>query len=88
MLHLAFYSSIQVSWLNIVMNRIQNVLAFSAVSLENLDASIPKCHVVCVHVCAHVCVCVCVCAKQTQHTPSDSVNEVCTVVNFKMSLLC
>ena len=99
MLHLAFYSSIQVSWLNIVMNRIQNVLAFSAVSLENLDASIPKCHVGCVHVRARVCVCVCVQNKHfvtilwclcvaTQHTPSDSVNEVCTVVNFKMSLLC
>ena len=64
MLHLAFYSSIQVSWLNIVMNRIQNVLAFSSVSLENLDASISKCHVGCVYVHVCVCVCVCVCAKQ------------------------
>ena len=51
--------------------------------------------------CTCVCVCVCVCVQNkyfvtilwcfcvaTQHTLSDWVNEVCTVVNFKMSLLC
>ena len=97
MLHLAFYSSIQVSWLNIVINIIQNVLAFSTV----WKTWMPQFLNVMWAVCMCVCVCVCVCEQNkcfvtilwclcvaTQHTPSDPVNKVCTVVNCKISLLC
>ena len=99
MLHLAFYSSIQVSWLNIVINIIQNVLAFSTVWKIWMPQFLNIMWAVCMCVCA--CVCVCVCEQNkcfvtilwclcvaTQHTPSDPVNKVCTVVNCKISLLC
>ena len=97
MLHLAFYSSIQVSWLNIVINIIQNVLAFSTVWKTWMPQFLNVMWAVCMCVCACVCVCEqnkcfvtilwCLCVA-TQHTPSDPVNKVCTVVNCKISLLC
>ena len=97
MLHLAFYSSIQVSWLNIVINIIQNVLAFSTVWKIWMPQFLNVMWAVCMCMCARVCVCEqnkcfatilwCLCVA-TQHTPSDPVNEVCTVVNCKISLLC
>lgn len=63
MLHLAFYSSIQVSWLNIVINIIQNVLAFSTVwktwMPQFLNVMWAVCMCVCACVCVHVCVCMC-----------------------------
>lgn len=48
LLHLALYLPIPVSQFNIMNNRIQNVLAFRAITFKNLDVLLLKCHMGCV----------------------------------------